>query len=156
MGRGCIQSSNQVYDMVLDPGQPPTWEDCFITRDGPRARVYFDGKGLAGVHNMLAFCYGLRRHGKSYDIAPTRLLDPWVGITVIDRTFNLIELVTGRLVKNKSMHGIICYVNRSWRKLGTVELAGGRRDGLEMTLFYVAFTCVMTHGIKLSSGKKAT
>lgn len=79
VGRGCIQSSNQVYDMVLDPEQPPIWEDSFITRDVPPALLNFHVEkiaveGLVGEHIVLTFCYRLRRHGKSYDIAPTRLL----------------------------------------------------------------------------------
>lgn len=65
--------------MVLDPGQPPTWEDSFITRDVPPALLNFhvekiSVEGLVGEHIVLTFCYRLRRHGKSYDIAPTRLL----------------------------------------------------------------------------------
>lgn len=79
VGRGCIQSSNQVYDMVLDPEQPPIWEESFITRDVPPALLNFhvekiSVEGLVGEHIVLTFYYRLRRHGKSYDIAPTRLL----------------------------------------------------------------------------------
>lgn len=111
-------------------------------------------EGLVVEHTVLTFCYRLRRHGKSFEIAPTRLLRS-MGWSYRYRSGFLYKrlscTINSLLVVDESIHH---WITMQWKdlsgKLRTVRPTCQKRDGLEMNLFSVAFTCVMTLGIQLS------
>ena len=111
---------------------------------------------------MLTFCYRLRKHGKSFDIAPTWLLRSmgsnfrYRSDFQSDRLYRVthsrqeaIETRVINTVQHQKFDKWLTTVNKTLleKKKRPGKPAGGGQDGLEMILFYVASTCVMTKTI---------